>query len=123
MALHIGSIIAERLEEVGMSKSEFARRINKARQNINDILNRSSMDTDLLLSISRALNYDFFQHYVQELNTDSRIHEPRSEYADLQEQIHNCEKKALGLEKDFQIAKKEAELLKEIVDLLKKQQS
>jgi transcriptional regulator with XRE-family HTH domain len=120
MSIHIGNIIASRLEAVGMSKSEFARRINKARQNINDILNRTSMDTELLFNISKALNYDFFQHYVVALNEESRISEPHSEYGQMNQQLHDCEKRALTLEKDLLYYKNEGELLKQIVELLKK---
>lgn len=61
--IHIGEKIKNRIEETGISKSEFARRINKARQNIEIIFNKKSIDTQLLLEISKALDYDFFQHY------------------------------------------------------------
>jgi len=60
MAKHIGKLILSRLADLGMNKSEFARRINKSRQNVQDIFKRESVDTDLLLQISKVLNYNFF---------------------------------------------------------------
>lgn len=59
--LHIGKMIAERLEEVGMRKAEFARRIHTSRQNINTLLNRKSLDVDLLLRIGEVLKFDFLK--------------------------------------------------------------
>lgn len=46
-----------------MTVSEFARRINKSRENIYSIFSRKSIDTELLSVISEVLEYDFFQHY------------------------------------------------------------
>ncbi len=63
MEHHLGSIIKKRLEEVGISKNEFARRINRTPQNVFSIFDRESMDTKLLLDISKVLNYDFFSIY------------------------------------------------------------
>jgi transcriptional regulator with XRE-family HTH domain len=63
MALHIGKIIRQHLEDLGMTKSEFARRITTSPQNIYGIFKRKSIDTELLSEISRTLNYDFFRYY------------------------------------------------------------
>lgn len=119
MQVHIGRIIEERLREVGMKKSELARRINKARQNINDILNRKSMDTELLYSISVALDYDFFQHYVMELNNSDVISEPGGEYSKLRDNINEVEKNLMLAEKDLENCQNETRLQKEIIQLLK----
>lgn len=64
MKIHIGRLIEEQLEKVGMSKAEFGRRINTSRQNINTLLRRESLDTDLLHNISKVLGHDFFQYYI-----------------------------------------------------------
>ena len=105
-----------------MTKSELARRINKARQNINDILNRKSCDTELLYNISVALDYDFFRHYVMELTTQDVISEPKGEYAELRDQVNDCEKKLIITQKDYENAKNEVRLQNEIIKLLKIQQ-
>ncbi len=60
MPAHLGKIVLSKLKERGMSKSEFARRINKSRQNVQDIFNRDSLDTKLLSDISNVLDYNFF---------------------------------------------------------------
>lgn len=118
---HIGKHISERLNELGMSKSEFARRINRARQNVNDILERKSIDSELLLSICKALRYDFFQYYVKELAKEPEIISPNGEWIEMSRRLLELEAKVIQLEGDLKIAQTEAELLREITDLLRKQ--
>lgn len=64
MAVHIGKLISKKIKEIGMSKSELSRRISVTPQSTHYILAKNSIDTNLLLKISRALDYDFFQHYL-----------------------------------------------------------
>lgn len=62
--LNIGQEIREKVEECGMSKAEFAKRLNIARQNIEKtVFQKHSIDTDLLCNISEVLNYNFFDLY------------------------------------------------------------
>ncbi len=68
MKIHIGKLIEEKLNEMGMKKSEFAKRIYKQRQNVNDLLNKESIDTNDLLLISEVLKFDFFFEYSNILN-------------------------------------------------------
>lgn len=63
MGLNIGLLIEQKLNERDMSKSELARRTGIANQNINRILEKSSIDTEKLVKISHALDYNFFQDY------------------------------------------------------------
>ena len=63
MEIHIGQLIKARLEETGMKKSKFARRINRTSQNVYDIFQRKSIDTDLLATISHVLDCNFFEPY------------------------------------------------------------
>jgi DNA-binding Xre family transcriptional regulator len=60
MMPHLGRLIEWRLTAVGMSKAEFARRINCSRQNVTLIIGKKSMNTDHLAKICRVLDYDFF---------------------------------------------------------------
>lgn len=62
--MQIGKLIALRIEQTGMSKAEFARRINRSPQNVQDLLTRSSVDTSLLISVSQALGYNFFKAFI-----------------------------------------------------------
>ena len=65
--IHIGNIIEKKLTELGMKKSEFAKRIHKQRQNINDLLSKESIDTNDLILISEILKFDFFKEYSAKL--------------------------------------------------------
>jgi transcriptional regulator with XRE-family HTH domain len=62
--IHIGELIKLRIKQLGMTKAEFSRRINKSPQNVHDLLKRKSVDTDLLVSISKVLDYNFFTAYI-----------------------------------------------------------
>ena len=64
MEIHIGQLIKARLEETGMKKTEFARRINRSSQNVFDIFQRKSIDTDLLATISHVLECNFFEPFT-----------------------------------------------------------
>ena len=70
MEIHIGKLIKNRLQETGMTKSEFARRINKTSQNVYDIFERTTIDTGLLINISTILEYNFFERYSLTLNNN-----------------------------------------------------
>ena len=76
MEIHVGKLIKNRLQETGMTKSEFARRINKTSQNVYDIFERKTIDTGLLLKISIILDLNFFERYS--LNLKSKISTQRS---------------------------------------------
>ena len=110
MKIHIGKIISKTLAAHGMNKSEFARRINKTRQNIDDILLRESLDTNLMLTICNVLQHDFFQYYAGQLkfNKASSLNKDLSEI-----------KADLELQQENEDLKKEVAYLKEINDLLK----
>ena len=60
--IHIGSIIKEKLTERSMTITEFAYKINKERTTARDILKRKSIDTELLIDISKVLDYDFIRN-------------------------------------------------------------
>lgn len=67
--INIGLSIEQKLNELGMSKSEFGRKIGIPQQNVNRILDKSSIDTDKLVTISEALGYNFFTEYEDDLST------------------------------------------------------
>jgi hypothetical protein len=64
MTVHIGNKIKASVNEKGMTVSEFGRRINKSRENVYSIFKRKSIDTALLVTISKVLDHDFFQYYT-----------------------------------------------------------
>lgn len=67
--VNIGLIIEQKLNELDMSKSEFGRKIGIPQQNVNRILDKASIDTERLVKISEALDYNFFQEYLGESET------------------------------------------------------
>lgn len=58
--VHIGKAIDRRRNELGLSKSEFGRRIGVPQQHVNRILERDTMETSKLLKVSEALDFNFF---------------------------------------------------------------
>lgn len=58
--VNIGLLIEQKMNELNVSKSEMARRCGIANQNINRVFERTSIDTDKLISISEALDFNFF---------------------------------------------------------------
>jgi predicted transcriptional regulator len=119
MALHIGKVIRQHLEEVGMTKSEFARRISTSPQNIYGIFKRKSIDSELLREISRCLNFDFFQYY----STSSLVLDEKGSgkshvitALDMKRELDSCKK-------ELEIIRSENEYLKEIHRLMKEKTS
>ena len=76
--IHIGDRIKQRLKQINRTPSWLAQEICCDRTNVYKIFMRSSIDTALLMKISRALNYNFFK-----------------ELADIQE--HSSEKSATNV--------------------------
>lgn len=59
----IGKCIEQRINELGMSKSEFAKEIGVLQPNVGRILESDNIKTDKLVEISNALGFNFFQLY------------------------------------------------------------
>lgn len=62
--LHIGKIIKERAEDLGIGPTKLAALVNTSKQNVYGIFKRSSVDSELLHSICIALRHDFFRYYT-----------------------------------------------------------
>ena len=120
-ALHIGKLVRKHLEELGMTKSEFARRLDTSPQNIYGIFKRKSLDTELLKNIGSVLNFDFFQYYG---SGALYVNEDRPTYGkekvltalDLQRELDR-------LKKEHETLRQENNYLKEIVQLMKEKQT
>ena len=69
----IGILIEQRINELGISKSEFGRRIDIPQQNVNRILEKPNIDTDKLISISEALDYNFFTCFLNGNNSGAAM--------------------------------------------------
>ena len=68
MSIHIGQKIKEILEQQGRTKVWFAKQINRSESTCYNIFQSLTIDTELLKTISKVLNYDFFKDLSEDLN-------------------------------------------------------
>lgn len=68
MSVHIGKLIKEELERQGRTKVWFAKQINRSESTCYNIFQSLTIDTELLKTISKVLNYDFFKDLSEDLN-------------------------------------------------------
>jgi len=100
--INIGKLIKAQFDNSTMSIVNFAKAINKSRNNVYDIFERSSIDTDLLNKIGHVLDYDFFQHYTMPQKKSS----PAKARVLIEMELSDAEIIRLGLnEKIFKITK------------------
>jgi plasmid maintenance system antidote protein VapI len=66
IGLHIGHLIQEQLRKDKRSVGWLAREIHCTRNNVYKIFSKASLDSDLILTISKALQFNFFQYYTAE---------------------------------------------------------
>lgn len=119
MEIHIGKVILEKLKEQDISKSEFGRKINRSRQNVQDIFKRESIDTNLLAEVSKVLNFDFFQYLSKNKEVSTSIlMEDIPSYK--KSEVDKYKQKAAELNKELKQAQKELAYLKKINALLEK---
>lgn len=93
--IHIGKEIHQIFISKGLTVTEFAKRINKSRENMYHVFNRKSIDTDLLLKISEVLEYDFFTVYISNSAEKKEIETLQNEIQLLKE-INQLLKQKLG---------------------------
>ena len=66
MAVHIGKIIKHLVKSKGISVTNFADKINYSRRNVYEIFDKETIDTGLLIKISKILDYNLFLNYITE---------------------------------------------------------
>lgn len=66
--IHIGQVIETELRRQERSVSWFARKLVCDRGTVYAIFQRQSINTDVLLQISKILKVNFFELYIRELN-------------------------------------------------------
>ena len=67
--MHIGEAIKKELERQGKTVVWFAEQLPCHRTNVYRILEKSSIDTGILLNICQILNHDFFEDLTKEFNS------------------------------------------------------
>ena len=65
--MHIGKAIHQELKQQGRTVTWFAKQICCDRTNAYNIFKKSSIDTSLLIRISKLLNYNFFDDFKDEV--------------------------------------------------------
>lgn len=70
MEFHIGKLIKQEMKRQGINHRELANRIWVSRTNVYNILERSSIDTELLERICRALHTNFFALIADEVKRE-----------------------------------------------------
>lgn len=63
-SIHIGNLIQAQLKADKRSASWLAREIGCTRNHVYKIFNKPSLDSDLILRISKAMHFNFFQYYT-----------------------------------------------------------
>ena len=89
--VHIGRKIEERLNQLGISKSEFARRLGTQKQNITRILKKEGCETNTLIRYCQILDYNYFELFMAQ----NRVDPGRKDYEDnpvLRERINGLER-------------------------------
>lgn len=94
--LHIGSIIQEKVKELGWTDTAFANKIDTSRQNVSSIYSRPSIDSNMLFNISQATGFNFFDCYMQTSEQNS-FASPKVENAKVLIQIELDAKEVVSL--------------------------
>lgn len=68
--LHIGECIRSQLSERGLTTAWLARQLGYHRTTLYKLYDKRTIDTGILMHISRAMGYDFFSLYSAELRSD-----------------------------------------------------
>jgi DNA-binding Xre family transcriptional regulator len=110
MDINIGLLVKQRAKELRIGPTELGVKINTSKQNVYGIYKRKSIDTQLLIKLCNALNFDFFQVYSQNLHLSGNVN-PEDEFA-------RCLERKSLLEKENKVLENENSYLKKINTLL-----
>lgn len=116
MSLKIGQLIEQKLNDSNLSRKEFAERISKSRTNLYSIFAKTHISTAELTLISKALEYNFFTHYYEELKQFPPSNQemvPTTELKMSQEKVASLQEQVNRLEIENAYLKKINKLLEE----------
>lgn len=65
--LHIGELIRKKMKEQHKSVVWLAKQLSCSRNNVYKILDKYSLDTELLVKISILLDFDFLSVYLEDM--------------------------------------------------------
>ena len=116
--MRIGEKVEARAKELRIGPTELARKIKTTKQNIYHIYKRESIDTELLMRLSKVLDCDFFQYFSDE-NGSIVSEPPPPAYGKNRKQPvagMSTDMELLLLRKEFQLLKDKYDLLKELYE-------
>jgi len=121
MEIHIGSVIKKVVAEKKLSAGYLADKIDMAKSSVNRLYSYKSMQTELLIAISVALDYDFFAVYSGGLNIKKEEVKVVSECEKMLE-VKSAELETVKIEmtKEVEALQKEMAYVKEINELLRR---
>ena len=93
--LHIGQLIKTVFERSGMTVSDFARQLNCERTNVYTIFKRRTIDVELLVNISKVLEYNFFEDVLKETNLNTKTTH------DINIKLQDCSEEKMMILKEF----------------------
>ncbi|MHB8260725.1 MAG: hypothetical protein ACYDCN_14010 [Bacteroidia bacterium] len=64
MELHIGQMVKQRMLQLQMKPTVFAKQLGVSYKHVQQLYNRQEYHCTLLRKVSQVLEYDFFQHYT-----------------------------------------------------------
>lgn len=111
--IHIGEKIKARAKELKVGPSELGAMVNTTKQNITSIYTRSSIDSELLWQLSKALKQNFFLFYELSNLEDNAKQK-------LLLQMDEIKKENATLKKEMKSLKEKYDLLEKINALLEK---
>lgn len=124
MPVHIGELIRIEYKKQGLNQKQLGVLINKHEKTIANIILRQSIDTQLLLDISRALHHDFFQYYYNEFPfktfREEELFHVNNEIANLKKELVQKDEALLTNKKYIQSQEDVIRLLKEKEQFLNK---
>ena len=115
MPIHIGELIKSKAEERKLSLETVGKLINRTRQTVADIYKRQSIDTALLVDISRAFEFDFLEVYYDEEPLKSMKDKA---LAPLKKEIEKLKKELSFKEQRIQDLERTAESNKKLISML-----
>jgi transcriptional regulator with XRE-family HTH domain len=109
MKVEIGQRIKDVFDSKDMKLTDFADQLGTVRQNVYRIFKKRHLDTGLLLKISKVLNHNFFQYYIDQ---------PATIDLDESKKIEDLSPLVTKLEYELELAKKEILYLRKIIKLM-----
>jgi len=117
MPMDIGEIIKKEIKNHGLNYKAFGQLINRHEKTVQSILKRKTIDTDLLLNISKALNHDFFKYFYDEPPLkqfkESELHMINAELINLKSELKAKEEFIITTDKYVKSQEEIVKLLKE----------